>query len=158
MRKWLIPPFNWRIWSVLKPAKNEWHLTLNYGNLETVVSPNKPQFPAPSILEMTDSIHSAAVKYPALTDLAKSFLFCVYFSSLSAHLAFASEGAWEPLPGHPQRTSAPLPLHMVSAGRVWPASILCREHEWRDINDISSEDIRTWKMLKYIWAHLSYYL
>ena len=104
---------NWRIWSVHKPGKNEWHLTLDYGNLEAVVSPNKPQFPAPIILEMTDFIHSAAAKYPALTDWAKSFLFSVSFSSLSAHLAFTF--TW-----WPQRTSAPSPLHTVSASRSDP--------------------------------------
>ena len=83
-RKWLTPPFNWHIWSIHKPGKNEWCLTLDYGNPEAVVSPNKPQFLAPIVLEMTDSIHSAAAEHSAFTDLAKSVLFCVYFSSPSS--------------------------------------------------------------------------
>lgn len=136
MRKWLTPPFNWHIWSIHKPGKNEWRLTLDYGNPEAVISPNKPQFLAPIILEMTDSIHSAAAKYPALTDLAKSFLFSVYFSSLLAHLAFTF--TWSPS----ENLSTIATAHgLCSQGLT--CTTMCHEHEWCDINDISSEDIRT---------------
>lgn len=52
-------------------------------NLEAVAAPHKSLFPAPTVMEIPDSIHSATDKYPALTDLTKSVLFSACFSSLS---------------------------------------------------------------------------
>ena len=43
-----------------------------------------PLFPVSNVVEMTDSIHSAAAEHSAFTDLAKSVLFSVYFSSPSS--------------------------------------------------------------------------
>ena len=72
------------IWPVLKPRKSYRHLTVGCHGLEAVVQPSKPLIPSLQRVEMTDSIHSAAAEHSAFTDLAKSVLFCVYFSSPSS--------------------------------------------------------------------------
>lgn len=56
---------------------------MDYWNFEVVVTENKTLYPASNIMEITDSIHLTAVKFPAISDLAKSVLLNAYFSSLS---------------------------------------------------------------------------
>ena len=57
---------------------------------------------------------------PQLLNVLPSQVWLSLFCSVS--ISAASQHSWpSPLPGDPQRTSAPLPRYMVSAGKVWPA-------------------------------------
>lgn len=114
-------PVNSWIWPVLKPRKHEQHLTVDR-NVEAVVTSNKPLCPVTSIMEITNFIHSASGTHSAIADLAKSALFGQ--QPLSCHWPSPLKGQETHLPGSPQGTSAPLPLHTVSAGRIWTAFIV----------------------------------
>ena len=101
-----------------------------------------PLFPVSNVVEMTDSIHSTAAEHSAFTDLAKSVLFSVYFSSPSSAFGLLLWRDMDSFTWLPWGN-----LSTIATARSLSGQGLCWIHfgPWaegcRAINDIPSEEV-----------------
>lgn len=83
----LITPFVW----YLKPGTNEWHLTINYRNLNAQVPSIK--VPVPNVIELTEGIPQAQGVSFMVIDPANMFCSVPIAEESLAQFGFPFEGA-----------------------------------------------------------------